>query len=48
MLQEPNKITILYPSYEFRQVRMNVPHPAQVTPSWNGDAVGHYEGRAGD
>jgi hypothetical protein len=44
MLQEPNKITILYPSYEFRQVSMNVPHPAQVTPSWNGDAVGYYEG----
>jgi hypothetical protein len=44
MLQEPNKITILYPSYEFRQARMNVPHPAQVTPSWYGDSVGHYEG----
>jgi hypothetical protein len=23
---------------------MNVPHPAQVTPSWYGDSVGHYEG----
>jgi hypothetical protein len=23
---------------------MNVLHPAQVTPSWNGDAVGRYEG----
>jgi hypothetical protein len=23
---------------------MNEPHPAQVTPSWYGDAVGHYEG----
>jgi hypothetical protein len=25
-------------------VRMNQPHPAQVTPSWHGDSVGHYEG----
>ena len=23
---------------------MNQPHPAQVTPSWYGDSVGHYEG----
>src|ERR1700751_2804355 len=23
---------------------MNEPHPAQVTPSWYGDSVGHYEG----
>jgi hypothetical protein len=25
-------------------VRMNQPHPAQLTPSWYGDSVGHYEG----
>ena len=29
---------------EVRRVRMNQPHPAQVTPSWYGDSVGHYEG----
>ena len=23
---------------------MNQPHPTQVTPSWYGDSVGHYEG----
>ena len=23
---------------------MNEPHPAQVTPSWYGNSVGHYEG----
>jgi len=45
MLQQPGKITILYPhDHEFRQVRMNQPHPALVTPSWYGDSVGHYEG----
>jgi hypothetical protein len=45
MLQQPDKITILYPdSYEVRHVRMNEPHPARVTPSWYGDSVAHYEG----
>jgi len=45
VLQRPDKITILYPfDHQFRQVRMNQPHPAKVTPSWYGDSVGHYEG----
>ncbi len=44
MLQQADKITILYPDYEFRQVRLNHPHPTYVTPSWNGDSVGSYEG----
>jgi hypothetical protein len=29
---------------ELRHVRMNEAHPAEVTPSWYGDSVGHYEG----
>jgi len=45
MLQQPNQITIFYaPDHEVRQVRLNQPHPARVTPSWSGDSVGHYEG----
>jgi hypothetical protein len=45
MLQQADKITILYPfDHQFRQVRMNQPHPPHVTPSWYGDSVGHYEG----
>jgi hypothetical protein len=44
VLQQPGKITILYPFNEFRQVRMNRPHSAPLTPSWYGDSVGHYEG----
>jgi hypothetical protein len=45
LLQQPHQITILYDQdHEFRHVRMNQPHPAQVTPSWYGDSVGHYEG----
>ena len=45
MLQEKDRITILYiQDHQFRQVRLNATHPAKVTPSWNGDSVGHYEG----
>ena len=45
VLQQPDKISILYPfDHQFRQIRMNRPHPAQVTPSWYGDSVGYYEG----
>ncbi len=43
LLQQADRITILYPDYEFRQIHLNQPHPAPVTPSWNGDFVGHYE-----
>src|SRR6516164_1424862 len=45
MLQQLDKITILYPfDHQFRQIRVNQPHPAQVTPSWYGDSIGYYEG----
>jgi hypothetical protein len=45
LLQQPAKFTMLYDEdHEVRRVRMNGPHPAQVTPSWYGDSVGHYEG----
>src|SRR6266446_9051378 len=45
LLQRPDKITILYNyDHQVRQVRLNQSHPAQVTPSWYGDSVGHYEG----
>jgi hypothetical protein len=45
MLQQPNSITILYVyDDEVRHVRLNQGHPAQLTPSWFGDSVGHYEG----
>jgi hypothetical protein len=45
LLQQSNRITILYPfDHQFRQVRMNQPHPVHVTSSWYGDSVGHYEG----
>jgi hypothetical protein len=45
MLQLPDRIVMLFSEdHEVRWVRMNQPHPAKVTPSWHGDAVGHYEG----
>ena len=44
MIQQPDRITILYPNHQVRFVRMNQPHPARITPSWYGDSVGHYEG----
>ncbi len=46
VVQMPDKVTFMYtdPGDKFRQVRLNQPHPAHVTPSWFGDSVGHYEG----
>ena len=45
VIQQPDKVTILYPfDHQFRQVRLNQPHPGHMTPSWYGDSVGHYEG----
>jgi hypothetical protein len=45
ILQRPDKVVILYNhDHEFREVRLNQPHPAKVIPSAHGDSVGHYEG----
>jgi hypothetical protein len=45
LLQQGDRITMLYDEdHEVRRVRMNMPHPAQLTPSWYGDSVGRYEG----
>jgi hypothetical protein len=45
MLQLPDRIVMLFSEdHEVRFVRMNDKHPANVTPSWHGDAIGYYEG----
>jgi hypothetical protein len=45
IFQRPDHILMIYrQGPELRHVRMNEAHPAQVTPSWYGDSVGHYEG----
>src|SRR5712692_8737715 len=47
IFQRPDHILMIYrQGHELRHVRMNEPHPAQVTPSWYGDSVGRYEGDA--
>lgn len=44
MLQQKDEIVFLYSNdHQVRRVRMNSVHRAQVTPSWYGDSVGHYE-----
>jgi hypothetical protein len=45
MLQLPDRIMMLFSEdHEVREVRLNQTHPAHATPSWHGDAVGHYDG----
>src|SRR6202140_322424 len=45
LLQQPDKVTVIYQhDDDFREVRLNQPHPAKVIPSVHGDSVGHYEG----
>jgi hypothetical protein len=47
MLQLPDRIVMLFSEdHEVREVRLSEPHPARITPSWHGDAVGHYDGDA--
>jgi hypothetical protein len=44
-LQTQTEITILYgDAGQVRTIALNRGHPQQVTPSWWGDAVGHFEG----
>ena len=45
MLQLPSEIVMLFSEdHEVRRVRLNGTHPADLKPSWHGDAVGRYEG----
>jgi hypothetical protein len=45
VIQQPETITFLYnDNMDVRRVRLNQRHPEQVTPSWYGHSVGHYEG----
>jgi len=47
MVQTSDKIVMLFSEdHEVRWVRLNGSHPAKLTPSWYGDAIGHYEGDA--
>jgi hypothetical protein len=46
-LQTPKEIWMVWmQNYQVRRVYLDVPHSANVTPSWYGESVGHYEGDA--
>jgi hypothetical protein len=45
LMQLPEKVVFVYQhDDDFREVRLNQPHPATVIPTIHGDSVGHYEG----
>jgi hypothetical protein len=45
ILQSADQVTILYQrNHTIRRIYMNQGHPENVTPSWYGHSVGHYEG----
>jgi hypothetical protein len=45
LIQRKDEVTLLYVSNnQVRHVRMDVPHSAHPTPTWQGESVGHYEG----
>ena len=46
IIQKPDRVLLIYtgPNTDVRRVRLNDRHPDQLTPSWYGDSVGHYEG----
>jgi len=45
ILQEATKVTMIFSGdAQVRHVYLDVPHSANVKPSWYGESVGHYEG----
>jgi hypothetical protein len=43
-VQTPKEIVLMWAEdHQVRHIYMNVPHSPQVTPSWFGESVGHYE-----
>jgi hypothetical protein len=44
MIQKKDEVILIsLHDQQVRHVRMNVPHSAHLTPSWQGESVGHYE-----
>jgi hypothetical protein len=45
ILQHADGVVLTYLSnHQVRHIRINAPHRAGMTPTWQGDSVGHYEG----
>ena len=46
-LQTPKEVLMIWmQDHQVRRVSLNVPHSANVKPSWYGESVGHYDGDA--
>jgi len=44
VIQKKDEILFIFmQDHQVRRVRLNGQHPAQLTPSWYGDSIGHYE-----
>ena len=44
-LQMPKQVSMIWmQDHQVRRVYLDVPHSANVTPSWFGESIGHYEG----
>ena len=46
VIQTPEQVVFLFEgdNYPWRIIRINSTHPKDLSPTWMGDAVGHYEG----
>jgi hypothetical protein len=45
VIQQKDEVLLLYEAdHNVRHVRMNAQHRQNLTPTWQGDSVGHYEG----
>ena len=45
LVQKKDEVLLLYmQDHEVRQVRIGGTHLANLTPTWHGDSIGHYEG----
>jgi len=43
--QGPKEVVMILTSFsDVRRIHLNVPHSANLKPSWTGESVGHYEG----
>jgi hypothetical protein len=46
IIQQKDEVILLSLTNQVRRVRLDVPHASNPVPSWQGDAVGRYEGDA--
>jgi hypothetical protein len=45
VVQNKDEVMLIYmQDHEVRRVRIGGTHPANLTPTWHGDSIGHYEG----